>query len=279
MELKISCDASIKLDRMSNIVDVEYDIKNYKTKKDTLDGNVIIKGKYIKDVIEEEYDFTEQVPFTVVFKNEKYKINSIEILDFNFQEIINQGIECNFNILIKYEMQSLNEDDGLKPNEEIKPELNYDDIDPLNEYKQELELEDELPGEPAESEELIDSNEDNLELNELDEIEESLDSDDDNELVKSEINQKYDDLLQKILNSRDDNFLEDDKVNFVPKDDRGIRGIFSHYPETYTSYKVYYPAKENELEKICKKENISIEKIYRDNRNNDYLNKKRIIIK
>src|SRR5690606_37841178 len=102
MELKICCDASVKLEKMSNVMEVECNVGDYKVDGDTLTGDIIIRGDYIQDVIEEHHEFSEIVPFTIVFNEKDYVVEGITIQDFTCQEIINQGIECNFNILVNY---------------------------------------------------------------------------------------------------------------------------------------------------------------------------------
>jgi len=239
MELRICCDASVKLDKMTNVMNVDCSVGDYQVDGDTLNGNIIISGDYIKDVIEETFDFSETVPFTLVFKDKNYLVESISVQDFTCQEIINQGIECNFNIFVEYTPKEVVEEVPIKeiPNEAVP-------------VVDEVEIDDELPV-----------------------------GDDE---IKKGINQKYDDLLNEILESRaDENFLEKSKVAVLRNDDdtEDCRGILNNIKETYTNYRVYYTNKESDIEKICKAENLSVDKVYKDNKSFDFINKKRIIIK
>lgn len=254
MELRIKCDAKVNLEGLINIVNVMCEINDYNVDNNSLSGSVNVKGNYIKDDLHTTYDFNENVPFTVVFKNNIEKIEKIEVEDFIFNEIVNNGIECKFNIFISYEdSKSFNEDDSLEDKETV-------------------------------AEKVIEE--------ELEEIE---DNTLDDEKIKDAINKKYDELLEEILEKREDNFLEenDEKIensvselleekenNFNIKNSvSDVRSYFNNVKETYESYHVYYPKQEKELEEICSKENISIDRVYKDKANKDFKDKKRIIIK
>lgn len=246
MELRIKCDAKVDLEGLINIVDIICEINDYKISDNSLEGTVNVKGNYIKDDLQTINKFNENVPFTVVFKNNIKKIEKIEIEDFIINEVFNTGIECKFNIHILYD----DSDENLENDTQIK--------------------------------EIIISNEDD-------------------EKIKDDINKKYDELLEEILEKRDevfineeeneievdDNDLEDKEIikeeikenNFSIKTSISDKPSFTNIKDAYRTFHVYYPKKENELEEICNKENISIDKIYKDNANKDFKDKKRIIIK
>ena len=250
MELKICCDASVKLEKMFNVNEISCEVENYELVGDTLNGDIKIMGEYIKDNLEESFQFNEIVPFTLVFKDKNYKIEKITIHDFTYQEIINDGIECNFNIIVEYLQNKFKEEEALE--EEKKEETEKELIDTLT---------------PA----------DIIEIKEH----ESEEDDEDNELIKEGINQKYDKLLEEVLSNRNDNFFEKKQKVMVRSCEKKeeSNNIISSIKTNYTSYRVYYPNKESEIEMVCKKEGISIDKVYKDNQKTDFLNKKRIIIK
>lgn len=254
MELKICCDASVKLEKMTNVMEVECVVGDYRVEGDTLDGNIIIRGNYIKDVLEDYHEFNEVVPFTLVFNDKGYVVTNISVQDFTCQEIINQGIECNFNILVNYTESDnvidleIDEVELEDIEEDIKEEQDYDD-------------------------------------NSIDEIE--IETDEDiiavsDEDIKKEIDKKYDKLLNEILEVRkDQNLLEKNENVAVRTHDvcSDCRAIFKNIPSSYTSYKVYYTNKESDVERIAKKENISINQVYKYNKENDIKEKRRIILK
>lgn len=257
MELKIYCDASVKLEKMSNVMEVECNVGDYRIDGDTLTGDIIIKGNYIKDVIEERHEFDEIVPFTIVFNDVGYIVEGITIKDFECQEIINQGIECGFSILVNYTSENgeieedYNEDEDKYDNQEEADDEDFI-IDELD-FAEEIEVETE---------------EDIIAVNDED--------------IKAEINKKYDNLLNEILEARaDDNFLEKkDNVAVRSNADKSdCRGFLNKITDKYSSYRVYYTNNEKELEEIAKKEKIAVDKIYKDNKENEFISKKRIIIK
>ena len=246
MELRICCDASVKLEKMTNTAMVKCDVGSYEVNGDTLNGNIEISGKYMKDVMDEFFEFRDSVPFTLVFKDSNYQVNKITVQDFTSQEIINQGIECNFNILVDY-----------SPREEALVEVEEDEETHVEELIKKIETETDLDDEVADEE------------------------------IKAEINQKYDDLLNKILESRDDNFLEvveeeeEEKKVTIKRSESNpdCKSVLSSFKDNYANYRVFYPAKESDIEKICRDQKVSIDKIYKDNKSTDFINKKRIIIK
>ncbi|MDD3999844.1 MAG: hypothetical protein PHX62_02985 [Bacilli bacterium] len=254
MELRICCDATVKLEKMTNVNEIYCDIDSFKVNGDTLEGNIRIHGKYIKDDVNIQYDFNELVPYTIVFKDRNYRINNIEVQNLNCQEIINQGIECNFDILVDYTPNSVDSDED----EILKPESVFD-----------APKVEEIPiGE--ESEEIAVTAEDDAILSD--------------ETIKAEINQKYNDLLNDILEARaDENFFEMETKKAITinsgdsKDD--CRGFLNKIKSDSKSIKVYYTNKDVDIEQICRNEKVSVDKVYRDNKKSDFINKRRIIIK
>lgn len=252
MELRICCDAAVKLTKMTDVVDVECNIDSYTVKGEVLEGNIMIRGNYIKDNIEEKYAFSELVPFTIVFKDRNYLVNHISIEEFVCQEIINQGIECKFNIVVDYTPQEVAEEVPVASGEEVPVQS----------------------APPLENEALL-----NEEPSEEEVAEEVLLDDDE---IKAEINKKYDDLLNEILEAREDeNFYEPEKAITINSDasQEDCRGLLASIQDNQASYRVYYTNKDFNIEQICKTEHLSPDKVYRDNQKTDFLTKKRIIIK
>lgn len=264
MELRIQCDASIKLEGFVNLINIEYEIMDSALVDDTLSGNVKISGEYIKDEIDQNYAFDKVEPFTVVFKNANYKINKLSIDDFVTNEIINNGVECTFSLVINYSEQEVQEEIIIeeKPKEDVEIIEKGEEIVEKDDEVEDVEIEDiEIP-----------------EINQND-----IDKEDLIQKAKEEITKKYDDLLQKILETREDNFLdevtENSNVEIIQKEDSCRNMNFANIEERYVTYKIFYPQKENEIESICQKERISLDKIYKDNSTTDFINKRRIIIK
>ena len=225
MELRICCDASVKLEKMTNVNEIHCDIENFTVKGDTLEGNIRISGKYIKDDMDNLFDFREMVPFTIVFKDRNFEINKIEVEDFNCQEIINQGVECQFNIVVDYVTKT------------------DTDVEVLEDTFQE-EVVEEVP--------VLEANEDHpVDAPATEDYDEVMLSDDE---IKAEINQKYNELLNEILEERaEENF-------YVPEPEKAItihsgesnsdcRSFLNSIKEDYKSVKVFIQAKKPILNK------------------------------
>lgn len=273
MEIKIYCDASVKIENFNSAFNVKCSIVDYKKDKDTLSGNILITGEFIKDNLDEKYPFSEVVPFSIVFKDGNFKVDSVVTKNFTYQEVVNQGIEANFNIVVKYQPLK------TEPLEEVM-EL-PSDVDYVEYFdSEEIPFEDEYIEEKTEEPE-EESIEIPFEEEEIIEVHEIIDD----ELTKELINQKYDELLKEILDSRTDNFFEtpETKSNIKITQDQDKRynllSMFDNIKAEYSTIKVRYIEKESDLERISKKEKVSIDKIYKDNKNNNFFEHRRIIIK
>jgi len=267
MEIKICCDAQVKLEKMTNVMEVECVVDDYQIEGDTLNGNILIRGSYVKDNFDEYFDFKEIVPFTVVLNDKGYVVDGISIQDFTCQEIINQGIECNFNILVSY-----HEEDSVI-------DLEIEDFNDINVEPMEVETKDDSKDDTLEIED-VNGYDEKIEEIEVETDEDIIEVSDDD--IKKEIDKKYDKLLQEILEARkDQNFLEKTenvavRSNEVSSD---CRSVLSKIPSEYASYRVYYTKKESDIERIAKSEHISVSQIYKDNKEVDIKDKRRIILK
>lgn len=296
MELKISCDASVKLKKMNGIKNVNCTVHNYEKNKDTLTGNIKIAGKYIRDNLEEEYDFSELVPFTVVFRDENFKLNNISCQNFTFNQIVNQGLECHFDILIDYTKHNLEEAEldvdfsEMDTNENIIKEVKDLEKDEKISEKYDEMLQDILSKrndnflEELESEEVIASIEDEL----LADLESELIGEKtDVEAVKGDVREIEaspafsEEIVEEIPVEVEEEPLPVTKENKFgvtisgnSAQKEGISQFAKSFPEKYDVYKVYYLQNENEVDKVCQHENISIGDAYEE-----FHKYKRIIIK
>ncbi len=287
MELKISCDATVKLKKITSLKTIDCNVVDFEIAKDTLNGNIKIDGTYIKDNMDEEFSFSEIVPFTVVFRDSNFKVEEIVCANFSCQEIVNQGIECHFDVFITYEKDKKKK--GEKEDViEIPVEIETgENVIPVNE-------------ELAPNNEELALNNEELALNneELEDILPVEDDEEDNPLIKEiskdaqlvsddDISEEYDNMLKEILDTRNDNFLEQEVVRNsdekkkekvevkVKAHDRVEKNhMFKNMKDNYSSLKVYFVENDVEAEKVCKNENISINDVYQD-----FAKNRRIIIK
>lgn len=101
------------------------------------------------------------------------------------------------------------------------------------------------------------SNEDTSEVETSDELEE----------IKKEITEKVSSKLEETLKFKDDN-LPTETENYL-----------DNLEEKRSKIKVCYYSNDKELENVCTKNDISLDKVFKDNKNNDISKYQRVIIK
>lgn len=312
MNLKIFCEASVDLIDYNKLESINYVVKEYEMKDETLSGFVTLNGNY-SNKNNERCDYVQDVPFTVMFKNHNYNIDNVMLDNFNYYEVVNNGIVCSFDLLIDYNM---NIDESQIPNvlyndesdieinkhEELKEEIT-DNLFNENIVDKELHIEEKenngIHNENILSQENI-ANDINDDLD--NDINESNIFDDSESNINSDINiektikEKYDKLLDNIFNNRSDlmvddeektsfevnNSLEETKHNQInineSKSVKDNKFGFLKFLDSKTTLRVYYPEKESDIDGICKKENINVLDIYNESYNKDFSDKRRIII-
>lgn len=264
MELKINSQASIKLEKVNTITEINVTTLSNQLLGDTLNGFVFVEGKYIVDDLDNPIKFSENIPYSVVLNNSSYEIEEIVCDNLSYQVIVGNSVDCVFDIIIKYKFKK----------EDSKDEVFIEDNNTIEEETQETEeiiTENNIFCE----EEFQDYKENIIEKNEEDPV--TIEED-----LKDDITKKYDELLKQVLTSREDNFFEETENNVVVSGDNNSpnkRNIYDGFRECYSSYHVYYLNDEKDIEEISKKENVSIDKIYKDNKDNNFKENKRIIIK
>lgn len=247
----VDCDKRIELNDYSYIKSITGNILDFNQNNDDVKGNINLNIKFYdnSNTLKEN---NEIIPFDVTLLNEK-KIDNLKVVNLNYYEIVNQGIQCNYQIEIY-----------LVDKEEIKiTETNNEEINEL-ETENEDYIDDVCP-------------------------------------LEEEIKEKYDELLDEIFNGAEENIEEDIKDNFevveevvlesYPKDvtfnintndrdtcDKSNRINFDNIKESFAKYIVYYPKEENEIDKLCNLENVSITNVYNSQFNKEFSKKKRIII-
>lgn len=117
MEIRVSCNNLIILNNFYKINLINLSILSYELKKDTLNGDVKVNGMYLTSD-ENEKGFEDIIPFTVVFRNDKIKINNVFIENELFKLIENKGVDTKFDLVVEYdiveEQQCDNEEDVIE---------------------------------------------------------------------------------------------------------------------------------------------------------------------
>ena len=265
MELRINCDASVKLKKINGTRKVNCNVIDYKIQKDTLNGNIMIDGTYLKDDLDKEYEFSELVPFTVVFRDENFEVTDIQVENFNNNDIVNQSVDCHFDIVIYYEERN-----------ESKKEKKVD--------KQEKEVKEEAFEEIKSSEEVTDDQEISNKYDEM--LQEILTGRKDNflEEIEEVVIDKQEQILKEILSARVEEEVIEIPVEEKPKNNLSVslskgkedkkEPLFKELKESYQSYSVYFINNDKQIDKICKDNNLNINDVYED-----YSKNRRIIVK
>lgn len=279
MNLKMNYNSFIKLKDFFKIVDITAEVKDYITKNDMLEGSLEIHGKYQKrDGVTEEY-FLETVPFSIVFKNNDYDINDIVCTDIDYVAIDGRGVDVTFDILVdyyEYEEIPVKIDGSIDQLEEANrltmetsEELDNTSVEQIEE-KVNSEAEEKTDETILESTRVdaVDLDTESVSETEIDALnmqEEDSISNDDIEKIKKEETERIDNLLKSTLNFKDDN---------LPTEEIVIRGV----PEGKSKIKVCYYQNDQDLEKVCEKNNISLDKVFKANRNRNIEKYRRVII-
>lgn len=248
MEIRLKCNDSLELNNLDNLKTILLDILSYNLIGDTLKGDVMIDGEYFMKGEEQPRGFEDIVPFTMVFRNDNIQIDDITIDNFNYEISKDNIISLKFEIVVEYTILDNKEKEEII---EVPVEIDsYEEVSTNNDVIEEnyccvkKDLDNEIKEETV-----------NKELN--DEI---------NKSIKEEttITEKYDQLLDKIMNVRND-----------VKETKELKP-FLNQKTSYNSITVFYLNKESEIESISKERRISIQDIY--NKNDDFAKTRRIII-
>ena len=339
MDLKICCDKKIELESYDKIIDIKADVMKYTIEGQLLNGTISLDGRY-RCLDNNEKSYHEEVPFTIVFKNEYYQVNNITISNFKQYDIVNVGLECNFEIIVEYnnyyEKESNNNlDTNVNDNCNFNAiytdeEINKDNVEcksdesPQNLFHDtdSLEEETDIHENKLNNQDNLDNlnnlnNSDNLEnLNDLNSIN-NIDLEDECDAI-DEIKDKYESLLNEIFDKREadrtepillnntkeyntkecnteyniDNNIKKDIDNNIKKDIENVekdkvllsdikdpeKVNLCNMKEKNSTITIYFINHEKEVERVCKEEKISINIIYNNACNKDFVNKKRIII-
>lgn len=254
----IDCDKRVVLNGYNYLNNINAVVNDYIYNDNLINGNIKIIIDYNHE--NELNTLEELIPFEVSLLNENLKdcdVEGVEVINFNYYEIVNQGLQCSFQIKISLKEK---EESQFKIEDTIEKNISYndylnDDTVIENEITDKYEnLLDELFNEEElESGTVDDQTNDTIKL--ID-IKENLDDD---YLIKEDKN-------LNINTSINERFAKDECLSF--------RNI----PERLSTYRIYYPKSENEIDKVCVTENVSLTNVYSNGLNKDFSQKKRIVI-
>lgn len=139
MEFKIECENYVMLYALNNVLDCDSTIDNYELENDTLKGNVLIAGNYLKKDEEFPVEFKDSFPFTIVFSTKDIIINEVKVDNFSYV-FSGEGINCTFNVVVNYdETNNIEKKQPLEENNIIV--TNKDEYDEVTkEFEEKLDL-------------------------------------------------------------------------------------------------------------------------------------------
>lgn len=253
LELRMNYTAFIKLRDFVKITDISAEIKEYIKNNDVLEGKLDVNGTFLKEDLEKSGKFNQEIPFVIVFNDSNYDVLDLDCVNLDYHIVDGRGVEIEFDVKVRYE--DLNEEET----NESKDEENIIEIpvvveEPIEEIIENVDDEtfERAPMVDNKIEETI-NNEKNIEEVEI-------------EKIKEEKTNEIDELIASKLSFVDN--------NLPPEVD-----LSSSIPEARSSIKVCYYKDDNDLERVCLKKDVGIDKVFKDNKNTEFNKYRRIIIK
>lgn len=266
MNLKMSYNSFIKLKDFFKIIDLTAEVKDYHAENEMLEGTLEINGKYQKrDGVTENY-FSETIPFSVVFKSDDFEVNDIVCTDIDYVAIEGRGVDVTFDILVDYyEYQNI----PIEMNETVNNDFVVEvasEIDVNNQLESDRNSVDDSKKleEPISLEENVEDRNSTTELEELNFDAEEVENDELEEIKKQETD-RIDNLLKSTLNFKDDN---------LPTQEIVIRDI----PDKKSKLKVCYYQNDQDLESVCEKNKVSLNRVFKENKHRNIEKYHRVII-
>lgn len=254
MELRMSFNDFIKIKSIFKINDLSGEVLDYKVNENEINGVLGITGTYQLDDLVETHTINSEIPFNFVFSDYGITINDVDCINLDYELVDGRGLDVTFDILIDYkrELESTEDQD----------ESSIEHIDTLGEVNTQILSVDETVE--------IRNEDDN---NSVTSPVESLDDDsseenvlkDNNEEIKEQITEEISRRLESSLTYKEDNFPTEE--TFLDKiEDRKAQ------------IKICYYANDNDLERICKNNDLSINQVFQSNSNNNINKTRRVII-
>ena len=307
MDMKICCESNVSLVNLFSIKEVKTEILDFELKNGELNGNVVVNGNYI-DKDNNLNEIYEKIPVTVMFKDNNYYVENLKIENFKYYEIVNNGITVSFDLIVNYNISNqkdniIDVNIGDNDNQNEKNELNLDNIsnqnisDIVTDESDDNSLEEEIKEKydklldeifNSRNEENIDeknsetNNTDakNSETNNIETNNTEANNIEANNIETNNIEYKDDKNIHTDLSIDKslDKSYDKSEINITTNNKKNNNLNFLKFLDVQSTYRIYYPNEESEIEKICKNENISITNIYNNDYNKDFNTKKRIIV-
>lgn len=243
MEIRMNFNDFIKIKSILKIIDLSGEVIDYQIDKNEIKGLMGINGKYAKESPEETYTFNEEIPFNFIFKDNVKSVDDVDCVNLEYEVVDSRGIELSFDIRLDYELEGLVEE------------------------RSETQVE---PGVSEESKEVIAATPEEVTPPEVvtslcERVEDEIEAPQEVETAKEEITKLIDKKLATTLSSKEDNLPQEESV-------------FGGIEERKSTLRICYFKTDAELEKVCKDNNVSINQVFKENKNLNINETRRVII-
>lgn len=243
MEIRMNFNDFIKIKSILKIIDLSGEVIDYQIDKNEIKGIMGINGKYAKESLDETYNFNEEIPFNFIFKDNVKSVDDVDCVNLEYEVIDSRGIELSFDIRLDYELEGLVEERQEEQEESVVREVVEENV---------IETPEEVS-----SPEVVTSLGERVD----DEIEEPQEV----ETAKEEITNLIDKKLTSTILSKEDNLPQEES-------------IFEGIEERKSTLRICYFKTDAELEKVCKDNNVSINQVFKENKNLNINETRRVII-
>lgn len=243
MEIRMNFNDFIKIKSILKIIDLSGEVIDYQIDKNEIKGIMGINGKYAKESLEETYTFNEEIPFNFIFKENVKSVDDVDCVNLEYEVIDSRGIELSFDIRLDYELEGLVEE---RSETQVEPGVSEQSKEVIAETPEEV-----TPPEVVTS------------LGER--VEDEIETPHEVETAKEEITKLIDKKLTSTILSKEDNLPQEES-------------IFEGIEERKSTLRICYFKTDAELEKVCKDNNVSINQVFKENKNLNINETRRVII-
>lgn len=243
MEIRMNFNDFIKIKSILKIIDLSGEVIDYQIDKNEIKGLMGINGKYAKESLEETYTFNEEIPFNFIFKDNVKSVDDVDCVNLEYEVVDSRGIELSFDIRLDYELEGLVEE---RSETQVEPGVSEQSKEVIAETPEEV-----TPPEVVTS------------LGER--VEDEIETPHEVETAKEEITKLIDKKLATTLSSKEDNLPQEESV-------------FGGIEERKSTLRICYFKTDAELEKVCKDNNVSINQVFKENKNLNINETRRVII-
>ncbi len=267
MELRMSFNDFIKIKSIFKINDLSGEVLDYTINNEEIKGVLGITGTYLLDDLKTNHTLSEEIPFNFVFANSDFTLNDVDCVNLEYELVDGRGLEINFDIILNYEQATA--DNEVREMEDSS----FEQVDSLGEEEREINEKSQSVNTDHDSQEITDESRNTIEkTNENTSTIDDKEQEHDEKFEQSE----FEEIKEKITN--DINMKLENTLSYKNDNLPTEETFLSKIEERKTCIKVCYYNNDQDLEKICRNNNVSINHVFATNSNNNINNTRRVII-